>query len=54
MLGPQWKKGAEGAAPFPPCLILGLCHLGAGKRNVYTALHLFQIIHQCLRVIVPC
>lgn len=48
-------KRAHGGRPlFPPCLIWGLCHLGVGKRNVYMALHLFQIIHQCLRVIVPC
>lgn len=47
-------KGAEGQFSFPSCLILGFYHLGARERHVYMALHLFQIIHQCWRVIVPC
>lgn len=45
--GPQWEKGTEQAATLPSCLILGLHHLEMGKRNVYVALHLFHIIHQC-------
>lgn len=50
--GPQWEKGTEQAATLPSCLILGLHHLEMGKRNVYVALHLFHIIHQCWRVVV--
>lgn len=49
----QWRKSAKGLVPLPSCPILRLYHLEWGERNVCMASHLFQIIHQCWRVIVP-
>lgn len=54
MFGPQREERAEGRPSLPACLILGLYHLGLGERSVYTALHLFPIIHQYWQGIVPC
>lgn len=46
-------EGCRGTALSSRLLNLGVLSLGARERHVYMALHLFQIIHQHWRVIVP-